>query len=260
VSDAESFQIDIGEGEAARQIAVLRRAGTAPPLVWLGGFRSDMTGTKAAALDAWAARHGRSMIRFDYSGHGQSGGDFLEGTISRWLAESHAVVDAFCKAPPVLIGSSMGGCLAMLMALGRFAAGTPLAGLVLIAPAVDMTERLMWEQFDEATRSEILEKGVWTRPSAYDPEGYPITRGLIEDGRNYLIMDRATLQVGCPVHILHGREDPDVPLSLSLELVSRLAHDDVTLTIVHDGDHRLSREEDIALLLRVVGGMVEEVG
>jgi pimeloyl-ACP methyl ester carboxylesterase len=260
VRDAESFQVDIGEGESARRIAVLRRAGKAPPLVWLGGFRSDMTGTKAAALDAWAAETGRTMIRFDYSGHGQSGGDFLDGTLSRWLAESYAVVDAFCKDPPVLIGSSMGGCLAMLMALGRFAAGTPLAGLVLIAPAVDMTERLMWEQFDEATRAEILDKGVWTRPSEYDPAGYPITRALIEDGRNYLVMDRATLQVGCPVHILHGREDPDVPLSLSLELVSRLAHDDVTLTIVHDGDHRLSRDEDIGLLLRVVGGMVEEVG
>lgn len=259
MSEAEPIDIGIGEGDEARSIAVLRRAGRAPDIVWLGGYRSDMIGTKAEALDAWAGETGRGAIRFDYSGHGMSGGDFLDGSISRWLAESSAVVEQYAKAPPVLVGSSMGGFIALLLALGRFAAGDPVAGLVLLAPAVDMTERLMWDEFPEEVRAEIMDKGVWIEPSQYDPAGNPITKKLIEDGRNYLVMDRATLQVGCPVHVLHGRDDPDVPLSLSLDLVSRLAHDDVTLSIVHDGDHRLSRPEDIELLVRIVADMVQTV-
>lgn len=259
MSEAERTDIEIGEGEEARRIAVLRRDGTAPDIVWLGGYRSDMAGTKAEALDRWGAGAGQGVVRFDYSGHGVSGGDFLDGSISRWLAESSTVIETCTDAPPVLVGSSMGGYLALLTALGRHAAGNPVAGLVLLAPAVDMTERLMWEEFPGNVRAEIMDKGVWVEPSQYDPAGNPITRKLIEDGRNYLIMDRATLQVGCPVHIVHGRDDPDVPLGLSLELVSRLAHDDVTLTVVHDGDHRLSREQDIALLVRVVADMVAGV-
>ncbi|MCT8970828.1 alpha/beta hydrolase [Microbaculum marinisediminis] len=259
MSEAERTDIEIGEGEEARSIAVLRRDGTAPDIVWLGGYRSDMAGTKAEALDRWGADAGQGVVRFDYSGHGVSGGDFLDGSISRWLAESSTVIETCTDALPVLVGSSMGGYLALLTALGRHAAGNPVAGLVLLAPAVDMTERLMWEEFPGNVRAEIMDKGVWVEPSQYDPAGNPITRKLIEDGRNYLIMDRATLQVGCPVHIVHGRDDPDVPLGLSLELVSRLAHDDVTLTVVHDGDHRLSREQDIALLVRVVADMVAGV-
>ncbi|MEJ8570886.1 alpha/beta hydrolase [Microbaculum marinum] len=259
MDEAARSDIEIGEGAEARSIAVLRRTGKAPDIVWLGGYRSDMAGTKAEALDRWAAGEGRGAVRFDYSGHGQSGGDFFDGSISRWLAESSTVIDAYTEAPPILVGSSMGGFLSLLLALGRFAAGKPLGGLVLLAPAVDMTERLMWAEFPETVRAEIMEKGVFVEPSQYDPAGNPITRKLIEDGRHYLVMDRATLQVGCPVHILHGRDDPDVPLSLSLELVSRLAHDDVTLSIVHDGDHRLSRPEDIELLIRIVADMAETV-
>jgi pimeloyl-ACP methyl ester carboxylesterase len=256
VSEAERIDIEVGEGEDARSIAVLRRQGKAPAIVWLGGYRSDMAGTKAEALDSWGGENGQGVVRFDYSGHGVSGGDFLDGSISRWLAESSAVIEQFTDAPPILVGSSMGGYLALLTALGRYAAGDPVAGLLLLAPAVDMTERLMWEEFPGNVRDEIMKKGVWIEPSQYDPAGNPITKKLIEDGRNYLIMDRATLQVGCPVHVLHGRDDPDVPLGLSLELVARLAHDDVTLSIVHDGDHRLSREQDIDLLVRSVADMV----
>lgn len=255
MAEAERIDIEIGEATETRRIAVLRRGGDAPAIVWLGGFRSDMTGTKAEALDRWASDTGRACVRFDYSGHGRSGGDFLDGTISRWLAESAAVIDEFAPAPPILVGSSMGGFLALLTALGRFAAGTPIAGLVLLAPAVDMTERLIWAEFTDEQRAEIAEKGVFLEPSQYDPAGNPITLKLIEDGRNYLVMDRATLQVGCPVHVLHGRDDPDVPLGLSLELVARLAHDDVALSIVHDGDHRLSRPQDIELLVRIVADM-----
>ena len=256
MSVAERIDIEVGEADEARRIAVLRRPGKAPDIVWLGGYRSDMAGTKAEALDKWGAGNGQGVVRFDYSGHGASGGDFLDGSISRWLAESSAVIEQVTDSPPILVGSSMGGYLALLTALGGFAAGTPVAGLVLLAPAVDMTERLMWEEFPGNVRAEIMEKGVWIEPSQYDPAGNPITRKLIEDGRHYLIMDRATLQIGCPVHIVHGRDDPDVPLGLSLELVARLAHDDVTLSIVHDGDHRLSREQDIDLLVRSVAEMV----
>jgi len=259
VSEAERIDFEIGEDDEARRIAVLRRPGKLPDILWMGGYRSDMAGTKAEALDQWGAQTGQGVVRFDYSGHGVSGGDFLDGSISRWLAESSAVIEKFTESPPVVIGSSMGGYLALLIALGQYAAGTPLAGLVLLAPAVDMTERLMWEEFPAAVRTEIMDKGVWIEPSQYDPAGNPITKKLIQDGRNYLIMDRATLQVGCPVHILHGRDDPDVPLGLSLELVARLAHDDVTLSIVHDGDHRLSREQDIDLLVRSVADMVAGV-
>ncbi len=260
MSEAERIDIEVGDGEETRRIAVLRRPGRAPDVVWLGGYRSDMAGTKAEMLDRWGGETGRGVVRFDYSGHGVSGGDFLDGSISRWLAESAAVIERFTEAPPILIGSSMGGFLSLLTALGRHAAGSPIAGLILLAPAADMTERLMWSAFSDEVRAEIMEKGVWIEPSQYDPAGNPITRKLIEDGRNYLIMDRATLQVGCPVHVVHGRDDPDVPLGLSLELVARLAHDDVTLTIVHDGDHRLSRPQDIELLLRVTADMVASVG
>lgn len=251
---------DFGQEGDRRRIAVSHRPGAGPDLVWLGGYRSDMAGTKAEALDHWAARTGHGMLRYDYSGHGRSGGDFLDGTLSRWLAESEAAIDRFVHRPPVLVGSSMGGFLTLLVALKRFAAGTPVAGIVLLAPAVDMTERLMWDEFPDAVRDEIMDKGVYVEPSQYDPAGNPITRVLIEDGRRHLLLDRPDLRLGCPVHILHGRADPDVPLSLSLELVARLVHDDVSMSIVHDGDHRLSRDQDIDLLVRVVAEMVARAG
>lgn len=255
MSAPQSHAIEVGEGAEARRIAVLARTGAAPAVIWLGGFYSDMSGTKAAALDAWGAQSGHAVVRFDYSGHGASGGSFTDGTIGRWLAEADAVVAQFSPGPCLLVGSSMGGYLAVLLALQTKARGSPAAGLVLIAPAIDMTERLMWQEFPDAVRREIMEKGVWQRPSEYDEGGYPIARVLIEDGRNHLLFDKPTIEPGCPVHILHGRDDPDVPLAVSLDLVSALASDDVTLTIVHDGDHRLSRPDDIALLKRVVGEM-----
>jgi pimeloyl-ACP methyl ester carboxylesterase len=229
--------------------------GTKPGLVWLGGFKSDMKGTKAEALDAWARDHGRALVRFDYSGHGESGGDFLAGTIGRWLEESLAVLDAFCRGPQVLIGSSMGGWLALLVtrALARRggAAAASVAGLVLIAPAVDFTEALMWKRFSGEVRREIEEKGVWARPSEYSPEPYLITRGLIEDGRKHLMLG-GMIETGCPVRILQGVQDPDVPWQHAVDLTSRFAQDDVVLTLVKDGDHRLSRPEDIERLIAAV--------
>jgi pimeloyl-ACP methyl ester carboxylesterase len=195
-------------------------------------------------------------VRFDYSGHGESGGAFTDGTIGRWLTECVAVFDAYCAGPQVVIGSSMGGWLALLLAreLGRRAVALPpatIAGLVLIAPAVDFTEELMWKQLPAAVKREIEKKGSWQRPSAYGDEPYPITRKLIEDGRRHLLLG-GMIETGCPVRVLQGVQDPDVPWQHALELVSRFARDDVVLTLVKDGDHRLSRPEDIERLIAAV--------
>src|SRR3954454_15129533 len=250
--------IEVGEGSATRNIAVRVRKGSALGMFWLGGFNSDMLGTKAVALDAWAAEHGRACVRFDYSGHGESGGAFDEGTIGRWLEEAVAVFSQCCSGPQVVIGSSMGGWMALLLAreLARRGAeaSASLAGLVLIAPAPDFTELLMWNGFAPEVRAEIMTKGVWHRPSQYgDP--YPITRALIEEGRKHLLLG-GTIEVGCPVRILQGTQDPDVPWQHAFALAQRLPSEDVVLTMIQDGDHRLSRPQDIA---RIVAA-VEEIG
>ncbi|EAQ37120.1 hypothetical protein NB311A_08218 [Nitrobacter sp. Nb-311A] len=245
--------IEVGGNDAARRIAVRARSGGAAGLFWLGGFKSDMAGTKALALDAWAADHGRACVRFDYSGHGESGGEFTDGTISRWLEESLAVFDGFCEGPQVVIGSSMGGWIALLLArevARRASSRATLAGLVLIAPAPDFTEELMWKTFPPEARHAIETRGVWLQPSDYgDP--YPITRKLIEDGRNHLLLG-GSISAGCPVRILQGAQDLDVPWRHALKLTERLPSDDVVLTMIQDGDHRLSRPQDIARILAAV--------
>jgi pimeloyl-ACP methyl ester carboxylesterase len=247
--------MQVGTGQNARSIAVRLRPGAAPGLLWLGGFKSDMQGSKAQALDAWAVAQGRGMVRFDYSGHGESGGEFSDGTIGRWLDESVAVFDACCRGPQVAVGSSMGGWLALLLAreLARRAkpAAASIAGLILIAPAVDFTEELMWKRFSPEIRREMEEKGAYTRPSQYSTEPYLITRALIEEGRNHLLLG-GMIETGCPVRILQGVADPDVPWQHAVELTSRFAQDDVVLTLVKDGDHRLSRPEDIERLIAAV--------
>ncbi len=239
--------------DADRGLAVLARPGLPPPIVWMGGFRSDMRATKASALDAWAEQKGRAYIRFDYSGHGESGGRFEAATISSWLADSLAVLDGFATAPPVLVGSSMGAWLALLatLRLRREAPERAPAGLVLIAPAVDFTERLMWPSLSDDAKAAIERDGVWMRPSAYSPDPYPITRRLIEDGRQHLLFDKP-IEVGCPVHILQGMQDPDVPWRHAVALVEHMPGDAVDLTLIKDGDHRLSRPQDIARLLNAV--------
>src|SRR5690606_13051518 len=189
--ETEIIRLTVGEGAAAREIATRMRPGSAPGLFWLGGFRSDMQGTKAEALDRHAEAHGLAMTRFDYSGHGLSGGDFLDGTISRWLEEAQAVF-ARTSGPQIVIGSSMGGWLALLLAEAQRAAGAEsrVAGLILIAPAADMTRALMWEEMGEAARAELMQAGVLQRPSLYGEEPYPITRKLIEDGDRHLLGER----------------------------------------------------------------------
>ncbi|MEH2505109.1 pimeloyl-ACP methyl ester carboxylesterase [Bradyrhizobium sp. AZCC 1578] len=256
--DQEPTFIEVGERAAGRRIAVRARAGSGPGLFWLGGFNSDMRGTKALALDAWAAEHGRACIRFDYSGHGESGGAFIDGTIGRWLEDSVAVFEQFCRGPQVVIGSSMGGWLALLLARAiaeREAAPATLAGLVLIAPAPDFTEQLMWNSFSDEVREEIRTKGVWMRPSEYgDGAPYPVTRALIEEGRNHLLLGSA-IEVGCAVRILQGAQDPDVPWQHAFALAHRLPAEDVVLTMIQDGDHRLSRPQDIARIIAAVAEM-----
>jgi pimeloyl-ACP methyl ester carboxylesterase len=243
---------EVGAPDAPRRIAVRARSGSGPGLFWLSGFNSDMRGTKAQALDAWAAENGRACVRFDYSGHGESAGAFVDGTIGRWLEESLAVFDGFCAGPQIVVGSSMGGWIALLLAreIAKRTRGPTLAGLVLIAPAPDFTEELMWKSLSADIRKEIETKGQWLRPSEYgDP--YPITRALIEDGRKHLVLG-SSINVGCPVRILQGAKDPDVPWQHAFALTSQLPSDDVVLTLIQDGDHRLSRPQDIARLIAAV--------
>lgn len=240
-------------GTPPRRLAFRSLAATRPGHpggVWLGGFRSDMLSTKAQRLEDHARADGRAFLRFDYSGHGESGGDFAEGTIGQWARESLDMIRALTSGPQILVGSSMGGWIALLVAreLARLGETDRLAGMALIAPAVDFTEALMWPRLPEEARRDIAERGVWLRPSAYSPEPCPITRDLIEDGRNHLLMG-APIRAHCPVHILQGMEDPDVPYKHALALVEHLAEDPVSLTLVKDGDHRLSRDEDIARLI-----------
>jgi pimeloyl-ACP methyl ester carboxylesterase len=236
-------------GNDGRRIALRITEGHPPTILWCGGFKSDMRGTKADALAEWGAATGRRIVRFDYSGHGESGGAFTDGTITRWLEEAVAVFDAACAGPTVVVGSSMGGWIALLLARMR-----NLAGLVLIAPAADFTESLMWASFSDAVRQQIMEEGQWLRPSPYDGGGYPITRRLIEDGRRHLLLT-GPVATGCPVRILQGMQDPDVPWQHAMRLVEHLPADDVTITLVRDGDHRLSRPQDIDLLVSTVAGM-----
>ena len=245
--------IEVGSASDMRRIAVRVREGASPGLFWLGGFKSDMQGTKALALDAWALDRGRACVRFDYSGHGESGGDFVDGTIGRWLEESVAVFERFAAGPQVVIGSSMGGWMALLLARELARRPTPrasLEGLVLIAPAPDFTEELMWKGFSNEIRHQIETAGVWLRPSEYgDP--YPITRHLIDEGRKHLLLGGA-IEVGCPVRILQGAKDPDVPWKHAFALAHRLPADDVVLTVIQDGDHRLSRPQDLERIIAAV--------
>ena len=236
------------------RLAYVRRGGAAPGLVWLGGFHSDMEGTKAQAIDAWAARTGRACLRFDYFGHGRSSGKFERGTISRWKEDALAILDNLCDGPQILVGSSMGGWIAMLVAKAR---PERVAGLLLIAPAPDFTEVLMWEKMPPDVRRAIVQDGVWCRESAAVEESYPISRALIEDGRQNLILgERHT--VPFPVRILQGMADLDVPWPHAVKLAQAI-EGDVSLTLVKNGDHRLSTPSDLKGLERTLEALIEDV-
>jgi pimeloyl-ACP methyl ester carboxylesterase len=252
--------LSVGSGPDQRCIAYLSQPAALagkPGLVWLCGLKSEMTSTKASAVAEWATGQGRACFRFDYSGHGQSEGRFEDGTVSRWLEETRAAFIGLTRGPQVLIGSSMGGYMALLLLRALLAeapgAAARIAGLVLIAPAWDMTE-LMWQRFPESARRDITEKGVYLRPSSYGDGPYPITRAFIEDGRKHLIGSQP-FDPGRPVHIIHGLQDPDVPWEHTLDLVAHMTGDWARVAAVPDGEHRLSRPEDIALLLDVIAGV-----
>ena len=227
-----------------------------PGLVWLQGFKSEMTSTKATHLAHWCARTGLGLTRFDYSGHGQSGGKFEDGTLGQWLGESIEVITRLTQGPQILVGSSMGGFMALLAARhfnGRAKEGESLriAGLVLIAPAWDMITQLMEPRLPPEGRMMIERNGVWNRPSHYGDGPYPITRGLIEEGKRHSLAGTG-FDPRCPVRILHGIQDPDVPWQHSMRLVDELTCEDLRVTLIKDGEHRLSRERDLALLTSTI--------
>jgi len=217
-------------------------------VMFLSGFRSDMDGTKAQALDDLAASLGFGLTRFDYFGHGQSSGDFSDGTIGRWRADTLAMLDERTDGPQILVGSSMGGWLALLAALAR---PDRVKALILIAPAPDFTEKLMWPSLDATARDQIMTHGYFAQASAYADAPTIITRQLIEEGRAHLILDRP-INLHCPIRIVQGMKDPDVPWRHALSLVDSLAGPDVTLTLIKDGDHRLSRPQDLDILAQLL--------
>jgi pimeloyl-ACP methyl ester carboxylesterase len=229
-------------------IAYHGQSGKSPGVMFLGGYRSDMTGTKATALDAHCRAQGRAFVRFDYFAHGRSSGRFEDGTIGRWAEDAVTVIDQVAEGPQVLVGSSMGGWIMLLAALAR---PDRVKGLVGIAAAPDFTTRLIPQRWPAERLAELQAKGVLYLPSEYDPEPYPYTWKLIEDGNRHLVLDRPLAFAG-PVRLLHGMADPDVPWRHSLVLAEALAGGDVVLTLVKDGDHRLSRQADIGRLLAAV--------
>lgn len=235
------------DGPSGR-IAYRRIAGRGPGLVWFGGFKSDMTGTKAEHLSDWAAGEGRAFLRFDYSGHGASNGRFEDGTISGWLDDALAAFDQLTQGPQVLIGSSMGGWIAALLALRR---EHRIAGAVFIAPAPDFTEALLWNQLTGPERDEIFHRGRLVDHSPYDPEPSIITRALIEDGRKHLILG-APIAINAPVRILQGMADEEVPWRHALEFANRLQTDDLDVTLIKTGDHRLSKPQELARIIAAI--------
>jgi len=233
------------------RLAWRRVAGRGPAVVWLGGFRSDMAGTKAQALADWALAEGRAYVRFDYFAHGESSGDFAHGTITRWREDALAVLDELVAGPVVLVGSSMGGWIACLTALAR---PERVTGMVLVAPAPDFTDKLMAPGIPPEGRADLAASGVWLRPSLYG-EPYPITQSLLDDGARWSILD-AEVPIEVPVRVLQGGEDPDVPWRHALELAQAIKSRDLVFTLIKDGDHRLSRPQDIQRLVEAVEEVV----
>ena len=242
---------DFLESPQGRRIAYHRSAGQGPGVVFLGGFKSDMTGTKAVFLEEWARSRGRAFLRFDYSGHGESSGAFEDGGIGDWAADAMAAISALTDGPQVLVGSSMGGWISLLVAR---AMPERLAGLVTIAAAPDFTEDGMWAGFSDAERAVLMRDGRLEQPSDYSDAPYVITRRLIEDGRDNLVL-RSPLALQVPVRMLQGTDDVDVPMGWALRLLEHASGDDIRLTLVKGADHRFSTPECLAM----IAGAIEDV-
>ena len=253
--------LELGQGLTRRRIAYRFEEGsgeTGMAVVWLSGFLSDMTSTKVAFLSDWARAHGHAMLRFDYSGHGLSQGDLLEASVGDWLEEASTMLACLGQRRFVLVGSSLGGWIALLLARALAKVDDArLAGLVLIAPAWDMTEKLMWEKLSEKSRRQVETEGVYYAPSDYD-DPYPITKILIEEGRNHLL-GQGNIAVGAPVRILQGMRDEDVPWQHACALVDLLSEGDVELTLIKCGDHRLSGPQDLRRLARTIEALIAPV-
>jgi pimeloyl-ACP methyl ester carboxylesterase len=237
-----------------RRLAYRRLPGTAPGVLFCGGYTSDMTGTKATALERFCREQGRAYTRFDYSGHGASSGDFADGTIGEWAEDAQAILDRATAGPMVVVGSSMGGWIMLLLALAR---PERVRGLVGIAAAPDFTEDLLLPQATPAERRALAEQGYWMQPSAYG-EPYPVTRRLIEEARAHLVL-RGPIPIRCPVHLLHGQRDPDVPWQTALRLAERLESDGVTTELIKAGDHRLSTAPDLARITAAIERLARHV-
>jgi len=248
---AESGRLDRGDGV---ELAWSKRAGRSPTVVFLPGFNSDMAGEKATALAAWCEAHGQAMLRFDYSGHGSSGGRFIDGTIGRWRDDARCVIERLTEGRLLLVGSSMGGWIALLLAREW---PLRMAGLVGIAAAPDFTEH-MWEGLLPEERAVLAAGQPLQRSSDYgDP--YAFTPALFADGRRHLLLGE-TIPIPCPVRLLHGQQDADVPWQVALTIADRVQSSEVQVTLVKDGDHRLSRPQDLALLRRTVAALLGEAG
>lgn len=243
-------RLDRGDGV---ELAWIRLAGRSPTVVFLPGFRSDMTGEKASALAGFCAAAGQAMLRFDYSGHGTSGGDFLDGTIGAWAGDTLTMIDALTPGPVLLVGSSMGGWIGLLTALAR---PERVVGFVGVAAAPDFTQRLMWDAMAPAERAVLARDGVLHVPSQYG-EPTPITQRLIIEGAEHLVLTER-IPIRCPVRLLHGQADPDVPWQLALRLAEQVDTADVQVVLIKDGDHRLSRPADLVALRRIVAALLGE--
>lgn len=239
---------------SGRRIAYHQLPGTAPGVVFLGGFKSDMDGTKAIHLEAWARRESRAFLRFDYSGHGQSSGDFLDGCIGDWATDAMAAISGLTEGPQVLIGSSMGGWISLLVAR---AMPDRVAGLVGIAAAPDFTEDSMWAGFSDAQRTDLTTGGRVELPSEYSDEPYVITQRLIEDGRTQLVL-RSPLPLPFPVRLLHGTADADVDTDVALRLLAHADSPDMTLTLVKGADHRFSDDRCLAMIEAAINDVTEK--
>jgi pimeloyl-ACP methyl ester carboxylesterase len=243
----------LDRGSSKPRIAYRRIRGKSPGIVFCTGFMSDMTGSKAMAIEEFAKARGQGCLRFDYSGHGESGGKFEDGTIGSWFEDALAAFDALTEGPQIVVGSSMGGWIALLLARARPERVAALAG---IAPAPDFTEDLIWAKLPPEKRDELMTKGVFHEPSDYGEKPYPITAKLIEDGRRHLLL-RAPLAYDGKVRLLHGMQDASVPWEISPKIASVLTAADVRVTLIKGGDHRLSRDQDLDLLRGTLGELLD---
>ena len=236
------------------RLAYYYTPGHAPGVIFCGGFRSDMSGSKATTLESYCRGRGQAFLRFDYHAHGESPGDFLEGSIGRWTENALSLLDHVAQGPQVLVGSSMGGWIALNLALARPAR---VAGLLGIAAAADFTERLMYASMTPAQQATLMREGVLMVPSQYG-DSYPITRLLIEEARQHLLLD-VPIPLTCPVRLLQGMRDPDVPWSYAFDIAEALESKDVQTLLIKEGDHRLSGPEDLHVLTFTLEKLLDNV-